>query len=81
MHPFTQPTPQEIKAKRESLGLTQKQAAELIYKKVLSWNRYERDNGKIKRADWEMFLIKTKDMPEAEKPRPGVKPKKNQDHG
>lgn len=53
------PTPEQIKQSRLNAGLTQKQAAEVIYKKVLAWQRYESGDRAMDAAYWELFLIKT----------------------
>ena len=54
-----QPTPADVKSARISAGLTQKQAAELIHKKLLAWQRYESGDRAMDAAYWELFLIKT----------------------
>ena len=53
------PTPEQVKQARATAGLTQKQAAEVIYKKVLAWQRYESGDRAMDAAYWELFLIKT----------------------
>ena len=55
----TQPTPTQIKDARQAAGLTQTQAAALIYKKVLAWQRYESGGRAMDPALYELFLIKT----------------------
>jgi len=59
------PTPEQIKQARESAGLTQTQAAELIYKGLRTWQGWESANGSsghrnMDPAFWELFLLKTK---------------------
>ena len=54
-----QPAPADVKSARISAGLTQKQAAELIHKKLLAWQRYESGDRAMDAAYWELFLIKT----------------------
>ena len=54
-----QPTPADVKSARIEAGLTQKQAAELIHKKLLAWQRYESGDRAMDAAYWELFLIKT----------------------
>ena len=54
-----QPTPADVKSARISAGLTQKQAAGLIHKKLLAWQRYESGDRAMDAAYWELFLIKT----------------------
>ena len=55
---MTQPTPEEIRAARQSAHLTQTQAAELIYKQRLAWARYESGDREMDPALWELFQIK-----------------------
>ena len=55
----TQPTPTQIKDARQAAGLTQTQAAGIIYKKVLAWQRYESGDRAMDAALYELFLIKT----------------------
>ena len=52
-------TPEQIKLARKISGLTQTQAAALIYKKLLAWQRYESGDRAMDAAYWELFLIKT----------------------
>ncbi len=56
------PTPQDVKAAREAAGLTQAQAAALVYADVRAWQRWEGSGPTARqmRADtWELFRIKT----------------------
>ena len=53
------PTPEQVKQARENAGLTQSQAAAVIYKKLLAWQRYESGDREMDAAYWELFLIKT----------------------
>ena len=55
----TQPTPTQIKDARQAAGLTQTQAAALIYKKLLAWQRYESGDRAMDCALYELFLLKT----------------------
>ena len=55
----TQPTPTQIKDARQAAGLTQTQAAGIIYKKVLAWQRYESGDRSMDVALYELFLLKT----------------------
>ena len=52
-------TPEQIKQSRLNAGLTQAQAAAVIYKKLLAWQRYESGDRAMDAASWELFLIKT----------------------
>lgn len=53
------PTPEQIKAARQAAGHTQTEAAELIYKKVLAWQRYESGDRAMDQALFELYQIKT----------------------
>lgn len=56
------PNAQEIKAARERAGLTQTEAAALIYKSLRAWQQWEKEDGHGARAMdpafWELFQIK-----------------------
>ena len=62
------PTPAQIRAAREAAGLTQAEAAELVHAaSYRTWQNWEVDaNDKEHRdmglAEWELFLIKTRQM-------------------
>ena len=53
------PTKEEIAEMRRLSGLTQKQAAALVYRERLAWQRWEA-GGPIDMACWELFLLKTR---------------------
>lgn len=60
MFRFPVPTPAEIADKRQRTGLTQPEAAELVYlSDGTRWSEYERGVRPIEPARWELFLIKT----------------------
>ena len=61
------PTPEQIKQSRLNAGLTQAQAAAVIYKKLLAWQRYESGDRAMDAAYWELFLIKTGQSGERER--------------
>lgn len=55
------PTPAEIRAARESLGLTQAKAAELAYLGAATrWAEYESGARKIDRARWALFRLRSR---------------------
>lgn len=54
-----QPSPADVKSARAAVGLTQTQAAALIYKKLLAWQRYESGDRAMDAALYELFLLKT----------------------
>ena len=53
------PTPEQIKNSRLNVGLTQAQAAAVIYKKLLAWQRYESGDRSMDCALYELFMLKT----------------------
>lgn len=53
-------TRKQIKQARENAGLTQTQAAELIYCSLGAWQKWELGSREMHRAFFELFLIKTK---------------------
>lgn len=54
------PTPQQIREARTESGLTQKAAAELIYKTAKAWRNWEAGIRGMDYALWELFLLKVK---------------------
>ncbi|GLK78068.1 hypothetical protein GCM10008171_33220 [Methylopila jiangsuensis] len=57
------PTPEQIKAAREAVGLTQKQAADLVQASSRAWQNWEAPVGSpegraMRPALWEMFRAK-----------------------
>lgn len=62
--PGSTPTPAQIRASRESLQLTQADAAEIVHSGVRSWQQWEAEVGtadhrRMHPAFWELFRIKT----------------------
>ena len=56
------PTPEQIKKSRLNAGLTQAQAAAVIYKQILAWQRYASGDGSMDCALYELFMLKTGQM-------------------
>jgi DNA-binding transcriptional regulator YiaG len=58
------PTAAEVRAARETAGLTQAEAAELIYSTLRAWQNWEADGGEEARRMhpglFELFVLKTK---------------------
>lgn len=55
------PTPTQIKQSRLEAGLTQKQAAKLVYSTTRTWQNWEStgpENRKMHPAIYELFIIK-----------------------
>ena len=62
------PTPAQIRAARELVGLTQTEAATLIYSKLRTWQDWESGKAAMHAGLWELFCIKTEG--EVTNPRP-----------
>jgi hypothetical protein len=53
-------TPERVLKHREKVGLTQAQAAEVVYLSGYQrWHEYEKGVRSIDKARWELFLLKT----------------------
>jgi hypothetical protein len=70
---LTQPEPKQIKMLRLKFGLTQTEAASIVHKNLVSWQRYEWGTREIDLATWELFQIKTHFLEPKSKPKPGRK--------
>ena len=57
---MNRPAPSDIKSLRLSLGLTQTQAGELVYRNCRAWQRWEAGDNRMDPAIWELFKIKSK---------------------
>ena len=61
--PAANPTPAQVREAREAAGLTQQQAADLIYSKLRTWQNWENedatDGRRMHPAFFELFLIKS----------------------
>ncbi len=58
--PASNPTPEEIKALRESLGMTQNAAAATIHASARAWQDYEAGARRMHPGLWELFRNKTR---------------------
>lgn len=60
------PTKEQIKASRQSAGLTQLQAIRILRpgsRTARTWNAWEQDKGRdMPQELWELFLLKTKKL-------------------
>ncbi|QXW20370.1 XRE family transcriptional regulator (plasmid) [Comamonas aquatica] len=52
------PSPSQIIAVREGMGLTQSEAASLVHSVLRSWQQWEAGDRKMKPAVWELFCLK-----------------------
>jgi len=59
---MNKPTPAEITKARMDAGLTQTQAATLIYKTLRAWQHWEANKRKMDPALWELWNIKLKEV-------------------
>ena len=62
--PASNPSPEDVRSARESAGLTQTQAAALVYASLRNWQQWEQGEGassarRMHPAIWELFRIKT----------------------
>lgn len=62
-HPARNPSPAEVRADREAAGLTQAQAAALVYASLRNWQQWEQSEGassarRMHPAIWELFRVK-----------------------
>lgn len=55
------PLPEEIRAARESAGLTQSAAAELVHSGMRAWQMWEAGDRRMHPGLWELFCMKTAD--------------------
>ena len=51
--------PEKVKAARAASGLTQAEAAPLVYTSVSNWRNWEQGRNVMARAIYELFLLKT----------------------
>lgn len=56
--PASNPSPADVRAARESAGLTQTQAAALIHGTMRAWQEYEAGNRRLHPGLWELFRLK-----------------------
>ncbi len=54
----TNPTPEQIKKARMDAGLTQSQAADLIYSELRTWQHWEKGDRDMHPGLFELFVIK-----------------------
>jgi DNA-binding transcriptional regulator YiaG len=54
------PTPADVRAARESAGMTQTEAAAVVYCTLRAWQDWESGERRMHPATWELWQIKTK---------------------
>ena len=57
--PVSNPDPDDIKAARAAAGLTQTEAAKIVYSTLSAWQRWEQGERRMHPGLWELFRIKT----------------------
>lgn len=60
-HPAQRPAPAAIAAARRAAGLTQAEAADVIYATESAWKSWENNDRPMHAGLWELFKIKTRD--------------------
>ena len=58
-NPASNPNPYEIIGMRTNARLTQKQAADIVFSGLRTWQQWEAGDRRMHPAIWELFLIKT----------------------
>ena len=61
----TKPTAQALRDAREAAGLSQAQAAALLYRSLRNWQQWELGERRIDPALWELFMLKTGQLAKA----------------
>jgi len=56
------PQPAEIRARRESLRLSQTVAAGFVWHSVAAWQKWEHGSRRMHPSTWELFNIKTAEL-------------------
>lgn len=57
--PSSNPSPEEIRAAREAVGLSQSAAAECIHSTLRTWQDWEAGKARMHPGLWELFRIKS----------------------
>ena len=58
-HPARNPSPGEVRAARDAVGLTQAQAAALVHASARNWQQWEAGDRRMHPGLWELFRIKS----------------------
>lgn len=61
-HMAANPTPEAIRAARDALGLSQTDAASIIYSSMRAWQEWEAGTRRMHPAMWELWMLKTERM-------------------
>ena len=62
--PYRNPTPEEIRELRAKMGLSQSQAAALVFSSTIAWQQWEtpigrQENRRMHPAAWNLFRLRT----------------------
>mgnify|MGYP000917526335 CR=1 FL=1 len=57
--PARNPAPNEVRAAREAVGLSQSAAADLIHSTLRTWQDWEAGKARMHPGLWELFRIKS----------------------
>jgi putative transcriptional regulator len=60
--PQSNPTPEQVREARNMLGLTQTEAAALIYCTLRGWQGWEDGSRRMHPAFWELFVSKSRSL-------------------
>ncbi len=61
-NPAANPAPDDVRAARQDLAMTQADAAALIYCQPLAWARWEAGDRAMHPAFWELWKIKSRQL-------------------
>ena len=64
--PFSNPAPAAIKGARAAAGLTQTDAARLVYCTLRGWQQWESGERRMHPGLWALFLLRTGQHPSAQ---------------
>lgn len=59
--PYANPTPEEIKASREEMGMTQAEAAEVVLASLRGWQKWEQAERRMHPGLWLLWQLRTRD--------------------
>lgn len=60
---WANPTPEMVRAARTQLGLTEKEAAALVFRREQAWRDWESGQRRMGPGDWVLFRIRTRLLP------------------
>jgi DNA-binding transcriptional regulator YiaG len=60
---WANPTPDMIKDARERLGLTETEAAAVVFRNAASWRAWEAGERRMGPGDWVLFRVRTRLLP------------------